>query len=128
MITIEPQKIYKARINAYRDMAETYRLQYFDDRDGVLAINWAKDRKNYVPGDCRVRAIHGDTDLAEHNRVHFQNQNYSAPLTLEEARLYISQNTGLLGEVHDCVGLALEDICGVADFSEPIQIRNLRQR
>jgi len=109
-------------------MAEQYKLQYFDCRNEVLSIGWAVDREDYVAGDCRVRAILGGTDVDQHNKKHFQRQNYSAPMTLEDARQYIEQNKSMLGEVHDCVGLILEDICKVVEFSEPIRIRNIKER
>lgn len=109
-------------------MVEKYKLQYFDRGNEVLSINWAGDRKDYVAGDCLVRAIMGDTNVDEHNKTHFQKQNYSAPMTLEEVRLYLVQNIGMLGEVHDCVGLTLEDVCKVVEFTAPIRIRNIKDR
>ena len=109
-------------------MAKQYKLQYWDHRNEALSINWASDREDYVAGDCRVRAIMGSTDVDEHNKQHFQRQNYSPPMSLEEARQYIAQNQDMLGKVHDCVGLTLEDVCGVVEFSEPIRIRNIKER
>ena len=107
---------------------EKYKLQYWDTLTTVLSIKWANDRQDYVSGDCRVRAVTGDTNVDEHNRKHFQRQKYSASMTLEEARQYVAQNLSMLGEVHDCVGLTLEDVCRVVEFPESIQIRNITER
>lgn len=108
-------------------MVEKYKLQYWDHRNNLLSINWAHSR-DYVAGDCRVRAIPGDMNVDDHNRIQFQRQTYSAPMTLEEAREYIAQNSEMLGKVHDCVGLTLEDVCIVADFTKPIEVRNIGER
>ena len=107
-------------------MSINYRLQFWDKRKNALAINWAKDRVDYVEGDCRVRAILGSTDVEEHNKNHFQRQEYSEPMTLEQARDYIKVNTARLGEVHDCVGLTLEDACFNSDFAKPVEVRNMK--
>jgi len=102
-----------------------YRLQYWDHRNTVLSINWAADRRDYVPGDCRVRAIKAITDVEKHNKSNYQRQNYTKPMTLDEARVYIAKNSRMLGSpINDCVGLTLEDICGVVEFDEPIRVRN----
>lgn len=104
-------------------MTEQYKLQYWDRENQFLSINWAG--KGHAFGDCRVRAIMDNTDVNAHNKTHFQKQNYSKPMTIEEAREYIAKNTGMLGEVRDCVGLTLEDVCKVVEFSKPIEIRNI---
>ena len=105
-----------------------YKLQYWDPRNKLLSIKWAKDRKDYIAGDCRVRAIQESTDVDEHNKIHSQKQNYSKLMTLDEARRYIEENSQMLDEVHDCVGLTLEDVCKVINFSMPIKIRNIKER
>ena len=75
--------------------------------------------------DCRVRAIKESTDVDEHNKGHHQRQNYAEPMTLDELKTYIAKNSGMLGsQIHDCVGLTLEDVCKKVEFDEPIQIRN----
>ena len=40
----------------------------------------------------------------------------------------IGQNSPMLREVHDCVGLTLEDVCKAVEFTEPIKIRNIKAR
>ncbi|MFA4960316.1 MAG: hypothetical protein WC548_01505 [Candidatus Pacearchaeota archaeon] len=106
-------------------MVEKYKLQYWDNKNTVLSISWASDREDYVTGDCRVRAIRESTDVYEHNRGHSQVQNYTEPMTLDESRTYIAKNSKMLGsQIHDCVGLTLEDVCENVEFGEPIQVRN----
>jgi len=113
-------------------MAEKYRLQYWNPRETSLSINWVGmrqgDKRPHEIGDCRVRAIRESTDIKAHNESHFQKQKYTEPMTLDDVRNYITQNNAMLGEVHDCVGLTLEDACIEVEFSEPIQIRNMKTR
>jgi hypothetical protein len=105
-------------------MVDKYKLQYWDSRNTVLSINWAGDREDYIKGDCRVRAIRESTDVVKHNINHLQIKNYTNPMTLDEARAYIAENSGMLGsQIHDCVGLTLEDVCNKVEFDEPIQVR-----
>jgi len=109
-------------------MTQRYRLQFFDKRTSILAINWT----NMVPedaypgesGDCRVRALTGETNVGEHNKRRYQNQDYTAPITLEEAKAFIESNKKGLGKIHDCVGLTLEDSLTTVEFNEPIRVRN----
>ena len=106
-------------------MVEKYKLQYWDIENTMLSINWVGDRKDYVRGDCRVRAIKKSTDTERHNTSHHQKQNYSKPMTLDESRIYIAENSEMLGsQIHDCVGLTLEDVCEKVEFDRPIQVRN----
>jgi hypothetical protein len=127
LILINPnhllRKIYK-REYATIKMTDKYKLQYWDSRNTVLSINWAGDREDYIRGDCRVRAIRGSTDVVKHNRNHLQIKNYTKPMTLDQARTYIAENSGMLGQIHDCVGLTLEDVCKKVEFGKPIQVRN----
>lgn len=106
---------------------EQYRLQLFDPAGTCFAINWANvyDR-HFKQGDCVVRAIRAETDVDAHNREHLQQQRYTRPMTLDEARAYISARTGALGKlIHDCVGLVLEDAENrLALFVLPITVRS----
>ena len=106
-------------------LEERFRLQYFSRFRNVLAINWAFHNDGYVSGDCYVRAIISETYFAENN-----NPLYTEPMTLAEARVFISEKKELLGDmIHDCIGLQLEDnlIGNVPKniiFPEPVTIRN----
>lgn len=111
-------------------LEEKFRLQYCSRFKDVVAINWAFDRAKYVLGDCYVRAIREETDIAEHNRIHCQKPIYTEPMALAEAQGFISENKRLLGSmIHDCVGLQLEDtplgsVSRRIIFPEPIIVRN----
>jgi len=121
-------KLQELQVNLQLDLQNKmnkFRLQYWDSREEVLSIQWAFGRKDYVSGDCYVRAIAEETDVNEHNARNHQNQKYSEPLTLDEARKYVEDNVRMLGEVHDCLGLRLEEKCEVAEFSAPIVVRNI---
>jgi len=107
-------------------MAEKYKLQYWDHANTVLSIGWATNEEEYVAGDCVVRAIKETADVDQHNKKHFQHQNYTEPMTLSEARRYIAQNKEMLGSlIHDCVGLTLEDTLEEVEFRRPIRVRNI---
>ena len=67
-------------------LEERFRLQYFSRFRNVLAINWAFHNDGYVSGDCYVRAIISETYFAENN-----NPLYTEPMTLAEARVFISE-------------------------------------
>ena len=106
-------------------MSKKYRLQYWDSQNSVLSISWAWDRENYIAGDCRVRAIKESTDIEKHNKINHQTQNYTKSMTLNESRAHIVKNSKILGsQIHDCIGLILEDVCEKVEFDETIQIRN----
>lgn len=107
------------------DEQAKYRLQYFSQYKDVLAIDWAWDRKDYVPGDFYVRAIKAETNVAELNKKHFAQYDYTTSMSLEEARDFIAKNRNMCGEVRDCKGLSLEDECVDVEFKEPIFIRTL---
>jgi len=109
-----------------------YRLQYFDRRRNVLAINWAHNRDDYVSGDFYVRAIRTSTDVDKHNKDNHQRQLYTIPMSLDRTRTFIDRfGRDLCGEVHDCKGLVLEDFVKGVDesrwvnFDNPVQIRNM---
>lgn len=104
-------------------MVERYKLKYWDSANKVFSIDWAFNRENYVPGDCYVRAITEDANVIKDSKIH-----YSSPMTLKKAREYIVKNPEMLGQIHDCVGLTLEDICKSVDFLKPIKIRNIKKR
>lgn len=107
-------------------MVNRYRLQYRDERNNALSIQFAYYKTGAIPGDCyRVKAIKESTDVELYNKDHFPGKNYTNPMTFDEARQYIAQNHELFGSQRFlCVGLTLEDICGKIDFDVPIQIRN----
>jgi len=109
-------------------MTQRYRIQFFDEEAKVLAINWVgihpEDKYECEAGDCRVRAIAEETDIARHNKSHFQNQQYTEPMTLEEARTFIERNKSGLGIMNDCVGLTLEDSLKTVEFTEPVRVRS----
>jgi|SRR3989338_6451092 len=100
-----------------------YRLQYFDQDRTVLAIQWAHSRVDYEPGDFYVRAIKETTSVSAHNKANNQRQIYTRPHSIDQARVFI----GRFGvqDVHDCVGLALEDERRYIDFDIPILFRNM---
>jgi hypothetical protein len=103
-----------------------FKLQYWDPRKTVLSIEFAHD-KGYVLGDCYVRAINESTDEDAYNKKHFQMHRYTKPMDIDEARSFVSQNTDMLGEVHDCIGLTLQDANDKREyFKEPIIIRNMK--
>ncbi|MDP3771689.1 MAG: hypothetical protein Q8R16_05295 [bacterium] len=54
-----------------------------------------------------------------------QSQTYTDPLTLDAARRYIAEHTVMLGaQIHDCVGIVLEDAEDrIIPFDPPIQVR-----
>ena len=110
-------------------MTDKYKLQYFwPHKTNVLAIQWASG-EDYVSGDCLVRAIQDTTDVDTHNISTHQKQLYSIPMSLKEARDFGARNYIMLGEVHDCLGLTLEDACNQeVRFDSPVEIRNIRER
>lgn len=60
-------------------------------------------------------------------KKHCERHRYTESMDIDKARLFVSQNTGMLGKVHDCVGLALEDANDEkVYFKEPIIIRNMK--
>jgi len=105
---------------------ERYRPEYFGRERDILLINWANDNPNYSTGDCRVKAIHESTDVKKHCRKNFHKSFYTDPMTLDEARRYIFDNSGMLGSlINNCVGLRLEDRCNDEmnlDFETPIPV------
>lgn len=108
-------------------MVEKYRIQHSDSSETAFSIRFAHKREDYVDGDFYVRAIKGSTDVDKHIRKHFYRKLYTDPMTVEEARTFIEQNRDMIEEVHDCMGLILDDEDGyvVIDFDEKILIRNM---
>ena len=111
-------------------LEEKFQLQYWSRFKDALSIQWAFDRPNHVSGDCYMRAIRSETDAMGHNRRRHQNLPYTEPMTLAEARAFLSENKGLLGSrIHDCIGLQLEDTPIIEKvpekvfFPEPIHVR-----
>jgi len=110
-------------------MTTKYKIQFHNRLKSAISIQWAFDRKeDYVPGDCYVRGISADTDVDEHNKAKCQKQVYTDALTLDEARQFVLDNVELLGEIHDCLGLTLEDRCEDKSvcFDKPVEVRNAK--
>ncbi|MDP3699052.1 MAG: hypothetical protein Q8R47_05695 [Nanoarchaeota archaeon] len=100
-----------------------YRLLYTDRQHKVLAIQFAHHRSDYVPGDFYVRALKGTTDIMNHNKKHGL-QDYTPAYTLDRAIIFI-QKIAKVGQVHDCLGLRLEDEQSYVNFNQPIMFRNM---
>jgi len=109
-------------------MDDQYRLQLFDIHGACLAINWASayGADRYATGDCVVRAIRSTTDVAAHNRTRGQLQRYTDPMTISDVRRFIDEHRMMLGsQVHDCVGIVLEDSEDrIVPFDQPITVRS----
>lgn len=99
------------------------RLRFFTPGSPeYFAISWASDRKDYVSGDCRVRA-YDDDGQAGNDRTE--------SMTLDEARAHIAANQQKLGlQIHFCVGLMLYGEKGEflrhVDFAVPISVLSPR--
>jgi hypothetical protein len=106
-------------------MEEKYKLQYRNYKEDSFAIRWTHNKKDYVEGDCLVKAIKTDTDVKINKRLRLQENYYTNSMTLDGARNLIVKNKNMLGsQIHDCIGLTLDDICESVEFDEPIQVRN----
>lgn len=94
---------------------ERFRLKLFSPLH--LAITWASERPDYVAGDCYAVAFTADAE-AETPTL--------APMTLDEIRVYIAGRTDMLGsQIHDCVGISIQDQDGRAvAFPSPLPVRN----
>ncbi len=94
---------------------ERFRLKFFSPLH--FAIRWASERPGYVAGDCYVVVFTADADAGTPTM---------APMAPEEIRAYLAERVDMLGgQIHDCVGLSVEDADGRAvDFVEPIRVRN----
>jgi len=103
---------------------EKYRLQHFMRDRNILAIKFANFSSDYVPGDFYVRAILGTTNSVAHNKANGQKNIYTQSYTLAQARQVI-MNWSNFGEVHDCMGLALEDESRYVDFEKAIHFRTI---
>ncbi len=87
-----------------------YRLIWFI-KDSLLALDFSHHGVARVAGDCIVRAIKEETDVDAHNKTDFQEQQYTEPMTIEEARSFIlGEGRKAVGsDVERCLGLSLED-------------------
>ena len=102
-------------------MHEPIRLKYFSA--GTLNIRWASDRKDYVQGDCYVLAVRASVPVAAHGGPGVA---WSEPMPLADARAFIAAHPQMLGsQIHDCVGVALEDgDRATIAFATPIRVRD----
>ena len=103
---------------------EKYRLQHFMRDRNILAIKFANFSPDYVPGDFYVRAILGTTNPVAYNKANGQKNIYTQPYTLAQARQFII-NWKNFDEVHDCMGLSLEDEYRYVDFEKAIHFRTI---
>ena len=101
---------------------EKYRLQLLrDGRYRFFAISFSHE----IARDCFIRAISEKTDVQEHKKRHFQMEDYSEPMTIEEIVKFVSENKLMMGVgINRCAGLLLEDSGeSVLNFTEPVSVR-----
>lgn len=106
-------------------MTGLIRLKY--PTTDTLSIRWAKERKDYVGGDCYVCACRADSDPRVFDPHTNPSTRWSPPMSLEEARELITSHPHMLGSlINKCFGVTLlDEKHATIDFASAIVIRNL---
>ncbi len=91
---------------------ERYKLQYLTRNRELVAVHQVCDSGNR---EFYIWAIKEGTNAEDHDKKHMQRHEYTEPMTLEEAKAFVTKNNGIVGH-RDCKGLSLEDECLILDF------------
>lgn len=103
-------------------MPERIKLKY--PTASTLSIRWARERKDYLAGDCYVCACRETSDPLQFDPNAPPSTAWSRPMTLEEAHKLIAAHPQMLGSlINRCFGVTLLDEKHLTiDFSSAVQV------